>query len=85
MKARAYKDEDQLITKAVNVLVKELGPVDASRFLALPKKTRVESVTRHRQWQAQLSRSEFFDRVFEARGKSSGKKSALSKRENGKG
>lgn len=74
MKASAYKDEDQLITKAVDVLVKELGPVDASRFLALPKKLRVESVTRHRQWQAQLRRGEFFDRVFATRGKNLGKK-----------
>jgi len=64
MKARAYTDEDQLISKAVDVLVKKLGPVEASRFLALPKKKRFESVKRHRQWQAQLQRDEFFARVF---------------------
>jgi hypothetical protein len=69
MKARAYKDEDQLITKAVDVLVKELGPVEASRFLALPKKKRFESVKRHRRWQAQLQRDEFFDRVFATKGR----------------
>ena len=62
MKARIFTDEKQLITKAVNVLVNELGPVEASRFLALPKKKRIESVKRHRQQQA-----EFFDRVFRAR------------------
>lgn len=69
MKARIFADEEQLITKAVNVLVKELGPVEASRFLALPKKKRMESVKRHRQWQADLRPKEFFDRVFGARAK----------------
>ena len=67
MKASVFTDEEQLITKAVDVLVKELGPVEASRFLALPRKKRVESVKRHRQWQAQLQQEEFFDRVFGAR------------------
>jgi hypothetical protein len=66
VKASVFTDEEQLITKAVDVLVKELGPVEASRFLALPKKKRVESVKRHRQWQAQLQQEEFFDRVFGA-------------------
>lgn len=66
MKASVFTDEEQLITKAVEVLVKELGPVEASRFLALPKKKRVESVKRHRQWQAQLRKGEFFDQVFGA-------------------
>ena len=67
MKARALTDEEQLITKAVDVLVKELGPVEAGRFLALPKKRRMESVKRHRQWQSQLQREQFLDRVFGAR------------------
>lgn len=67
MKARIFTDEKQLITKAVDVLVKELGPVEASRFLALPKKKRMESVKRHRQWQAELQHTEFFDRVFGSR------------------
>lgn len=67
-------DEEQLITKAVDILVKELGPVEASRFLTLPKKKRVESVKRHRQWQAQLQQEEFFDRVFGARTKGPVKK-----------
>jgi hypothetical protein len=69
MKARILADEEKLIAKAVNVLVKELGPVDASRFLSLPKKKRMESVKRHRQWQAQLRQPEFFDRVFGGRSK----------------
>ena len=64
MKANLFIDEEQLVTKAIEVLVRELGPVEASRFLALPKKRRIESVKRHRQWQAQLKRDDFFDQVF---------------------
>ena len=67
MKARIFTDEEKLITKAVDVLVKELGPVEASRFLTLPRKRRTESVKRHRQWQAQLQPAEFLDRVFGTR------------------
>jgi hypothetical protein len=74
VKASVFTDEEQLITKAVDVLVKELGPVEASRFLTLPRKKRVESLKRHRQWQAQLQQEEFFDRVFEARTKGPVKK-----------
>lgn len=76
MKASVFTDEEQLITKAVDVLVKELGPVEAGRFLALPRKKRVDSVKRHRQWQARLQQSEFFDRVFGARSKEPEKNSA---------
>ena len=64
MKPSIFTDEEQLIAKAIEVLMKELGPVEASRFLSLPKKRRTESVKRHRQWQAQLQEEGFFDRVF---------------------
>jgi hypothetical protein len=69
VKASVFTDEEQLITKAVEVLVRELGPVEASRFLTLPRKKRMESVKRHRQWQTQLQQDEFFDRVFGVRAK----------------
>ncbi len=64
MKASIFTDEEQLITKAVEILMKELGPVEASRFLTLPKKRRTDSVKRHRQWQARLHQKELFNRVF---------------------
>ncbi len=66
MKTSIFTDEEQLITKAVDVLIKELGPVEASRFLTLTRKKRTESVKRHRQWQAQLQQAEFFNEVFGA-------------------
>jgi len=64
MKASIFKDEDQLITKAIDILLEELGPVEAGRFLSLRNKKRIESVTRHRKWQTTLNREEFFNRVF---------------------
>ena len=69
-----FTDEEQLITKAVDILIKELGPVEAIRFLALPKQKRVEAVKRHRQWQIQLRPDKFFDRVFGARSRGAAKK-----------
>ena len=74
MKAKAFTDEERLISKAVDVLVKELGPVEAGRFLSLPRKRRIESVKRHRQWQGQLQREEFFNRVFGAHSRGAVKK-----------
>lgn len=64
MKASTYTEEEQLITKAVTVLMRELSPADVLRFLTMPRKKRLDSVQRHRQWQAQLSKDTFFKRVF---------------------
>ena len=48
MKTKIFTDEEEVTTKAVDVLIKELRPVGASRFLTLPKKKPLESVNRHR-------------------------------------
>jgi len=42
----------------------KLGLVETLRFLALSTLGRVESVERHRVWQATLDRDAFFDQVF---------------------
>ena len=47
-------DEETVIKRAVEALIKELGPVEALRFINMPKKKRVESVKRHRAWQKTL-------------------------------
>jgi len=36
-----------VIRKAIEVLIKELGPVETIRFINIPKKKRMESVKRH--------------------------------------
>ena len=64
MKASIFKNEEILIAEAINLLVRELGPVEAGRFLSLQKKKRIGSVERHRKWQSTLDNKDFFDRVF---------------------
>jgi hypothetical protein len=60
--------EARLIERGLSALIKELGPVEATRFLTLRRSARLDSVKRHRRWQAGLKRSRFFDQVFGPRG-----------------
>jgi hypothetical protein len=64
MRRAKYIDEEIVIRKATEVLIKELGPVEAIRFINMPKKKRLESVKRHREWQQLLNKDRFFDEVF---------------------
>ena len=64
MKTEKYMEEENVIKRGVQVLVKELGPVEAIRFMNLSKKKRMESVRRHREWQKLLDKHRFFDEVF---------------------
>lgn len=64
MKAERYLDEQATIKKGVDALVRELGPVEAMRFLSFPRGRRQESVKRHRKWQKTLEKKRFFDEVF---------------------
>ncbi|MFH0813367.1 MAG: hypothetical protein V2A69_11105 [Pseudomonadota bacterium] len=64
MSAVKYMDEEMVIKKGMEVLIKELGPVEAIRFINLPKRKRLESVMRHREWQKLLDKDRFFDEVF---------------------
>ena len=57
-------DKEIVIKKATEVLIRELGPVEAVRFTNLPKKKKLESVMRHREWQKLLEKNSFFDEVF---------------------
>ena len=64
MTAEKYMDEEKMVKKAVRAIVEAVGPIEASRFITMPRKKRVESVKRHRQWQQTLDKDEFFDRIF---------------------
>ena len=64
MSASRYLSEDELIERGLAALIKALGPIEAMRFLRLPRARRIESVRRHRQWQAALDRNRFFEQVF---------------------
>lgn len=59
-----YLPEEQLIQKALETLMTALGPMEATRFLSLIQEGRVESVTRHQQWQQTLEQKVFFAQVF---------------------
>jgi hypothetical protein len=67
MSASRFLPEDELAERGLAALIEALGPVEALRFLTLPRARRVESVKRHRAWQATLDRRQFFDRVFNPR------------------
>ena len=64
MKSLKYASEETVIKKAIEVLIRELGPVETIRFINIPKKRRMESVKRHQQWQKTLDKDRFFNEVF---------------------
>ena len=65
MKEDTFLDEDVLVHKAVNALMKSLGPVETKRFLSLnSNRKRNESVRRHKQWQSNLNRENFLKEIF---------------------
>jgi hypothetical protein len=64
MSIAKYMDEEDVIRKAIEVLLKELGPIETIRFINMPKKKRIESVKRHREWQKQLDKEKFLNDVF---------------------
>ncbi len=64
MSEHIMMNEEQLIKKAVQVLVREFGSVEASRFLSIPQHKREDSLERHQEWQKTLIKDAFFDDVF---------------------
>lgn len=64
MKTVKYMDEEVVIKKGIDALIKVLGPVEALRFINIPKKKRVESVRRHKEWQKLLDKEKFLDGIF---------------------
>lgn len=59
-----YLDEEIVIKRGLEALVKELGPIEAMRFINIPKEKRLESVKRHRKWQRLLNKDKFFEEIF---------------------
>ncbi len=64
MKTEKYLNEEELIRKAIEALLQELGPVETARFVNLPRPKRIESVKRHRQWQKTLNKDQFIKEIF---------------------
>jgi hypothetical protein len=59
-----YMDDEIVIKKGVDILIKELGPIEAIRFINIPKRKRMESVRRHKEWQKSLDKGIFFTEIF---------------------
>jgi len=60
-----YLQEEELVRRAIMALLRSLGPVEATRFLSMPRARTLDSVKRHREWQETLDQSLFFDQVFD--------------------
>ncbi|MCP4700783.1 MAG: hypothetical protein GY862_28605 [Gammaproteobacteria bacterium] len=65
MKSDAVLSEEQLIHQAIEVLIEKMGLLETTRFFALKSQGGIDSVERHRQWQADLDKDAFFDQVFD--------------------
>jgi hypothetical protein len=59
-----YLQEDELIRRAVEALLRTLGPVETTRFLDLARSRPLDSVQQHRVWQESLDKGAFFQQVF---------------------
>jgi len=64
MTTQTYLPEETVVQRGVEALVKALGPVEAARFLSLPRQRLLDYVQWHRQWQTSLDQKNFFDAVF---------------------
>jgi hypothetical protein len=64
MNTARYLDEEKVIKRGIEALIRELGPMEAIRFINIPKGKRMESVKRHRQWQRTLAKDEFLNQVL---------------------
>ncbi len=59
-----YLQEEELIRRALETLLRVLGPVETTRFLELVRSRPLDSVQRHRAWQDSLDKNAFFQQVF---------------------
>ena len=64
MRTTKYMNEEIMVKKGIKALIGELGPVEANRFINMPRIKRIESVKRHREWQKYLDKDKFFNKVF---------------------
>lgn len=55
---------DFLYEKGIDLLMKGLGPLETIRFINISRDTKIDSVKRHRKWQQQLKKDDFFNSVF---------------------
>ncbi len=59
-----YLQEDEFIRRAVETLLRVLGPVETTRFLDLVRLRPLDSLQRHRVWQESLDKDAFFSKCL---------------------
>jgi HD superfamily phosphodiesterase len=64
MKTEKYMDKNEIARKGVQVLLKELGPIETRRFIELSRVTHEDSIRRHRKWQKSLDTEKFLKEIF---------------------
>lgn len=64
MKTLKYLNEEEVLEKGIDILMRELGPIETVRFLNIPREKRIESVKRHREWQKSLNKDDFLDDIL---------------------
>jgi hypothetical protein len=64
MKKTVLMDKETLLKKRMKALMRELRPVETTRFLSLFPVKHAESVKRHRAWQSKLDKTALFKKVF---------------------
>ena len=64
MKTKIELQGDELIKKAFEILIENLGIIETNRFIEAIKKRKIDSVKRHQNWQKKLDKNVFFDEIF---------------------
>ncbi|GIV82924.1 MAG: hypothetical protein KatS3mg051_2278 [Anaerolineae bacterium] len=64
MTSQTYLSEEMVVRRGIEALLEALGPVEAARFLSLPRSRLEDYVEWHRRWQAGLDAQTFLDEVF---------------------
>ena len=66
MSSETLMTEERLIRQATDVLIENLGIMEATRFLTLSREGRPEPVERHRAWQRERDKEAFLAEGFGA-------------------
>jgi len=61
-----YLDEKKNLERGISALHRELGPVEARRFIALASHKHDDSISVHRKWQDSLDAEDFTKSVMAA-------------------
>lgn len=56
--------DDQIISRGIHALHKELGPAGTRRFITIHRTREEDSVERHQKWQKSLDKGQFLSDIF---------------------